>query len=402
MNQNLIRNYLSSIKHRVIKTYLLIQSFLIAVITDKYWLLDWVPTRPADIQSVMLIRLDVIGDFVLWLDSARAYRKLFPNKKIVLYANSSWVELARQLTHWDEVVSIDMVQLRMDELYRLRTFYKIRRRGFPIAIQPTYSREYMADMLTRSSGAAEIIGFDCDLSNILPAQKDISDRWYSRLIKTDAELRMELTRNADFIRSLGLKDFVSDVPKISPILNLPAQLQINAPYIVIFPGASWVPKMWPGSNFAALIEALNTRYGLLCVLCGDSSEYELCRDVIAQSSQGSTLNFAGLTKLTELVEIIRNAQFLFANDTSAIHIAAAVQTPSVCVLGGGHYGRFLPYEIEEPTVRKDMPRVSIHRMNCYQCNWSCIHTSSFNETVPCIKNIAVQNILTQYEAVIKE
>jgi ADP-heptose:LPS heptosyltransferase len=402
MSQNLIRKFLSAVKHRVIKTYLLIQSFLIAVITDKYWLLDLVPKRRADIQSVMLIRLDVIGDFVLWLDSAKAYRRLFPNKKIVLYANSSWIELARQLTHWDEVVSIDMVQLREDELYRLRTFYKIHRRGFPIAIQPTYSREYMADMLTRSSGAEEIIGFDCDLSNILPAQKDISDRWYSRLIKTESEQRMELTRNADFIRSLGLKDFVSDVPKISPILELPAQLQINAPYIVIFPGASWVPKMWPSCNFAALIEALNTRYGLLCVLCGGSSEYELCSDVIAQSRQGSTLNFAGLTKLTELVEIIRNAQFLFANDTSAIHIAAAVQTPSVCVLGGGHYGRFLPYEIEDATSRKVMPRVSIHQMDCYHCNWSCIHTSSMNETVPCINNIAVQDVLTQYEVAIKE
>jgi ADP-heptose:LPS heptosyltransferase len=260
----------------------------------------------------------------------------------------------------------------------------------------------MADMLLRSSDAEEIIGFDCDLSNILSAQKDISDRWYSRLIKTYPELRMELIRNADFIRSLGLKDFVSDVPKISPILDLPEQLQINVPYVVIFPGASWVPKMWPGSNFATLIRSLNTRYGLLCVLCGGTSEYELGREIIAQSGQGNTLNFAGLTKLTELVEIIRNAQFLFANDTSAIHIAAAVQTPSVCVLGGGHYGRFLPYEIEVPTVRKYMPRVSIHQMDCFHCNWSCIHTSSINETVPCINNIAVQDVLTQYEAVIKE
>jgi ADP-heptose:LPS heptosyltransferase len=401
MSQNLIRKFLSAIKHRVIKTCLLIQSFLIAVITDKYWLLDWVPKSRADIQSVMLVRLDVIGDFVLWLDSARAYRQLFPNKKIVLYANSSWVELARQLTHWDEVVSIDMVQLRTDELYRLRAFYKIHRRGFPIAIQPIYSREYMADMLTRSSDAAEIIGFDCDLSNILPAQKDISDRWYSKLVKAYPEQRMELTRNADFIRSFGLKDFVSDIPKISPTIDLPAQLQLNIPYVVIFPGASWVPKMWPGSNFAALIDALNTKYGLLCVLCGGSSEYELCSDVIAQSRQGSTLNFAGLTKLTELVEIIRNAQFLFANDTSAIHIAAAVQTPSVCVLGGGHYGRFLPYEIEVPTVRKYMPRVSIHQMDCFHCNWSCIHTSRVDETVPCIYKVNVTDVLAHYESMIR-
>jgi ADP-heptose:LPS heptosyltransferase len=330
------------------------------------------------------------------------YRQLFPNKKIVIYANSSWAELARQLPHWDEVVSIDMVKLRADELYRLSTFYKIHRRGFPVAIQPTYSREYMADMLTRSSGAAQIIGFDCDLSNILPFQKDISDRWYTELIKTAPEQRMELTRNADFIRALGLKDFVSTVPRIDPLLDLPKQLQVNTPYVVVFPGASWVPKMWPTKNFAELIKVLSNEYGLQCILCGSSSEFELCRDVISQSSQNNVLNLAGLTTLTELVEIIRHARFLFANDTSAIHIAAAVQTPSVCLLGGGHYGRFLPYIVEEHKVQRVVPRVSTHQMDCFHCNWSCIHTKSIDETVPCIKNISVHNVLTQYREAIEQ
>ena len=398
MNQNIIIKFVSAIKHRVLKTYLLIQSFLIAVVTDKHWLLDWVPSSRSDNQSVMIVRLDVIGDFVLWLDSARAYRKLFPNKKIVLYANSSWVELARQLTHWDEVVSIDMAKLRADELYRLTTFYKIRRRGFPIAIQPTYSREYVADMLIRASGAKQTIGFDCDLSNILSTDKAFSDQWYTTLIKTNTELLMELTRNAEFIRSLGLKDFTSDVPKLSVLLELPQHLQVKTPYIVIFPGASWVPKMWPVKNFAELINVLCNKYGMQCVLCGSSAEYELCRDVISQSGQNNVLNLAGLTTLTELVEILRNAQFLFANDTSAIHIASAVQTPSVCLLGGGHYGRFLPYVIEERNVQSVMPRVSIHQMDCFQCNWSCPHTKSSNETVPCIKNITVHDVLSQYKA----
>lgn len=402
MSQNPIRKYLSAIKYRVIKTYLLMQSFLIGVVTDKHWLLDWVPTSRADNQSVMIVRLDVIGDFVLWLDSARAYRQLFPNKKIVLYANSSWAELARQLPHWDEVVSIDMMKLRTNELYRLRTFYKIHRRGFPVAIQPTYSREYMADMLTRSSGAEQIIGFDCDLSNILLAQKAISDCWYTTLIQSTPDQLMELKRNADFIRALGLEYFVSDVPRIGQLLDLPIQLQVKNPYVIIFPGASWMPKMWPAKNFAELIKVLVDDYGLQCVVCGGSTEYEICQEVIELSGKKNTLNFAGLTKLTDLVEVIRNAQFLFANDTSAIHIAVAVETQSICVLGGGHYGRFLPYKIEVPNFQKFLPLVSIHQMDCFHCNWSCIHTKSIHETVPCINNIAVKDVLASYEAAIKE
>lgn len=401
MNQNLIRKLLSAIKLRVINTYLLIQSFLIAVITDKYWLLDWVPAGRADTQSIMLVRLDVIGDFVLWLDSARAYRRLFPDKKIVLYANSSWVELAIQLPHWDEVVSVDMVRLREDQLYRVQTFYRIRKRGFSVAIQPTYSREYMADMLTRSSCAKDKIGFDGDLSNILVSQKSISDCWYSRLIKTDGMQMMELTRNAAFVRSLGLIDFVSDIPRIKPLLSLSTNLQINTPYVVIFAGASWNPRRWSIENFALLIQILNDRYGLQCVLCGGPAEYELCRHILTHSHLNNVFNFAGMTKLTELVEVIRNAQFLFANETSAIHIAAAVDTPSVCLVGGGHYGRFLPYEIEQHDIHRLMPNVATHKMDCFNCNWQCVHIKDLDETVPCIKNITMQDVLAQYEAAIE-
>ena len=51
-------------------------------------------------QIVLLIRQDTIGDFVLWLDTAKEYRKLYPsgNYKIVLVGNALWCDLARDLS----------------------------------------------------------------------------------------------------------------------------------------------------------------------------------------------------------------------------------------------------------------------------------------------------------------
>lgn len=396
MIRNLIKKILSVFKNRLTKSCRDIQSFLIAAITEKWWLLDWVPTSKLDAQSLMLVRLDVIGDFVLWLDSARVYRQLYPGKKIVLYANSSWVELAEHLPYWDEVVSIDMVRLRKDEFYRLKTFYRIRRRGFTIAIQPTYSREYMGDMLVRASGAEKRIAFDSDLSNIDIFKKNISDQWFTELIQTDLFQMMELKRNAEFVRALGAKGFVSDVPQIGKLKELPESLSINEPYAVIFPGASWAPKMWPASHFAELMRELQKRFGLKLVLCGGAAEYALCQQVIELSGLDGVLNFGGKTKLSELVEVIRQAKVLFASDTSAIHIAAATTTSSVCVLGGGHYGRFLPYEIES-THSRELPSVVIHIMNCFHCNWSCIYLEKSTQIVPCVNSITVESVLKQYQ-----
>jgi ADP-heptose:LPS heptosyltransferase len=394
--QDLIKKLLWSIKNRFSKIYRSAQTFVVSAMTEKKWLLDWVPSTRADAHSIMLVRLDVIGDFILWLDSAKAYRSLYPNKKIVLYANAAWVELANQLSHWDEVVSIDMTKLRGDERYRLRTFYKIRRRGFNIAIQPTYSREYMGDMLARASGAEKRVGFVGDLSNILPAQKALSDQWYTDLIKSDPVQMMELNRNAEFIRALGLSDFVSDVYKLDLNTALPQELKVSEPYVVIFPGASWTPKMWPASNFAALIKEIKAKTGILPVLCGGPDEYELCQQVIRTSGLANVKNFAGKTKLTELVGLIKHAQFVFANDTSAIHIAAATGTPSVCILGGGHYGRFLPYEIEKKLETANLPKIAIHKMDCFHCNWHCSLIKQNTDTVPCVKNVQVEEVFKMY------
>ena len=49
-------------------------------------------------------------------------------------------------------------------------------------------------------------------------------------------------------------------------------------------------------------------------------------------------NWAGRTSLQELSAIIARAHILVGNETSAVHIAAAVSTPSVCTLGEGTTG----------------------------------------------------------------
>lgn len=386
----LIKKLLSVVKNRLKNKFCTAQSFLIAFSTEKNWLLDYIPSSKEEHQSLMLVRLDVIGDFILWLDSAKAYRVIYPNKRIVLYANASWAELAKQFNYWDEVVSIDMVRLRADELYRIKTFFKIRRRGFSVAVQPTYSREYMGDMLTRASSAIIRVGYDCDLCNILPEEKKIADHWYTVMIQSSSTPVMELIRNAEFVRQLGDASFISGAPEIAPLLDLPENLKFDLPYIVIFPGASWEPKMWPAKKFAELINKLKTEHSIEILLCGGGAEYDLCQKIIDESNIAAH-NLAGLTKLQELVEIIRNANLVVANDTSAIHIAAATKTYAVCLLGGGHFGRFLPYQFE---LKRDdkQPKYLIHRMDCYGCNWNCIHTQSLIETVPCIGNISVEQV----------
>jgi ADP-heptose:LPS heptosyltransferase len=365
--------------------------YLVSVCTSKYWLLDYLPALGDSKPSLLLVRIDLIGDFILWLDSAQAYKKLYPQHKITLAVNSACIELAQTLPYWDEVISINVARLRSHDLYRLTVLTKLRTADFNIAIQPTYSREWVGDMLIRATAAKQRIGYLGDLNNIQEHCKTLTDRWYTRLIDNSTTATMELNINAHFVRELGAHDFLSSVSLIKSMPSRLFNLQVDRGYLVVAPGASWQPKMWSLDHFAELLQHLSKRFDLQIVLCGGASEQALCSQVESLVANRKVLNLAGQTTLLELIEIIRSAKLLVTNDSAPVHISAATQTPSVCILGGGHYGRFLPYTPEQ-VVDTAMPIVVTHSMPCFNCSWKCQYKLAQGAAVPCIADIPVASV----------
>ena len=374
----------------------------VETLTAKYWLLDYLPTFTQRKKGVLLVRLDLIGDFVLWLDSAQAYRRLYPNKKITLVVNSACAELAQALPHWDAVISVNVRRLRQDMSYRLRTLIKLRWYNFAIAIQPTFSREFVGDLAVRATRAPTRIGYTGDTNNILVAQKTKTDRWYDKLIVNDPACKMELSINAHFVRELGCRDFLSNVPVIPKVTALAKQLQFQSPYIVIAPGASWQPKMWPLHHFAELIRQLDSQFDTHFVLCGGKDDYKICADLAQELGLKNLTNLASRTSLLDLTEIIRSAALVISNDSSPVHIAAATATPSVCILGGGHFGRFFPYITEQTSDPATKITAAWHEMDCFGCSWRCKFTLEANQAVPCISKVSRDTVLNHCQTLISQ
>ena len=354
--------------------------------------------KPAHSRGVGLIRMDSIGDFILWLDAAKEFRNLYPNVKTTLIANQVWSDLAKLLPYWNDVIPVDRNKFTRNPLYRFQIFRRIRKRGFESVIHTTYSRDYFrGDSLIRATGALQRIGSFGDISNMTSLQKIISDRWYSQLLSATSRPLMELQRNAEFMNGLGLRSFTADKPSLPPLTDLPDKLVIKHPYYIVFPGTSLPEKKWPASKFGELMLKLSALDNGVAVLCGSWKEQDLCDHVIAASGM-KALNMAGKASLPELAEMIRRAKYLVGNDTSAVHIAAAVGTPSVCILGGGHYGRFLPYAIE--TDKQVAPVPVTHRMDCFNCNWQCTQPHEKGFAMPCISGIKVDQVIKVIEEIL--
>jgi lipopolysaccharide heptosyltransferase II len=98
--------------------------------------------------------------------------------------------------------------------------------------------------------------------------------------------------------------------------------------ILIHPGASRETKRWPVENWAALADALATRFQCAVALTGDRSEHSLCAHVAATMKTRAQV-MAGKFSLTELAKVQGHAMAFLSGDTGPYHMALAVGCPTL-------------------------------------------------------------------------
>ena len=159
---------------------------------------------------------------------------------------------------------------------------------------------------------------------------------------------------------------------------------------MLVPGAGHVYRRWPILCFVEIARRLYEATGWLGIICGDGKEHAL-GERLAEEAALPIQNWSGRTSIVEFTAVIKSARLVVTNETAAVHIAAAVSAPCVCVLGGGHYGRFLPYP-KQIAPDRPTPVVVTHPMECFGCDWRCIYHVAEGDAVPCIKEVSLQEV----------
>ncbi len=353
-------------------------------------------------QKVLIIRLDNIGDFILWLDSFRAYSQIFPPDEydVTVLGNSVWEELARVNLSVKEFLFINPNRFCSNLAYRWEIFKQLRKNAFDVVVQARFSKRFaLEDAIIRLCGAYQRIGFESHSGSLRQLEERRSRRWYSHLITTSLGDVHELQRNGEFVLSLGgAKDFKISTPKLhiskqqdEEAKAIIAEDGIPSDYYVLFIGAAEAGKRWPTDRYIDIGKLLYKRYGWFGVICGGPEDADAGK-IILREADVPMRNLAGRTSLNVLAAVIKHAKLLVTNDTLAVHMAAALSIPCVCILGGGHFGRFLPY----PAclgMSSQIPAIVYKKMECFGCNWHCIHKRTSNsQPFPCVSNITVEMV----------
>lgn len=357
--------------------------------------LDWLACRrraePKE-GKVLVVRIDGIGDFVLWLRAAAGLRSLYPRSRfhLTLLGNRSWTGLARDQAIFDDVWEADLKRFVSDLRYRFRLMRRVAEAGFSIAINPIHEREFLwGDAIIRASHAPERIGFDGVSSRMVRIARRLSDRWYTRLVSVQRQSASVLELNATFLRELGLGEFRAAIPRLVPTAPLPQELAARDYYVLSAAGGLG-HKCWPPDRFARIADSIFEATGWLGAICGGPDDGEVGRQMMAKAS-APLRDYTGATTLQQTLSIIAGARMMVGNDTGLIHLATAADTPSICILGGGHYGRFLPYPNLD-LQNGARPEIVSFPMECFGCNWQCIYPVPWHAPTPCVTNISVEQV----------
>jgi lipopolysaccharide heptosyltransferase II len=321
-------------------------------------------------RSILIVRLDTMGDLILMSPFLRELRRLNPNAWITLVVDPRFVNLIELCPAVNEVVTFEPSYgaLFSGRIGRLELHVRALRlawghlwkRQFELALLPRWDVDYFhSAFVAYFSGAQCRVGYS---ENVTP-QKQRSDRGLDSLFTRtldDRTSKHEAERNLDFLSQVGgiaamgnrLELWLSDEDREAARARLVARgVTGNDLLVGVAPGAGHPKRLWPLGRFIDLGHFLQRECGARLLIVGGPEDRDRALEI--QENLGTAaVNFAGEMTLRQTGALLEHAQSMVGNDSGLMHLAAAAGAAVVevsCHPAGGdplHYNspvRFRPW-----------------------------------------------------------
>jgi ADP-heptose:LPS heptosyltransferase len=256
-------------------------------------------------------------------------------------------------------------------------------------IYANYSRKGQVDWIVKNIIAKNKIGVDGDTVNQPERLKIKGNTYYTQLIEMAPGAIHEFERNRRFFEIITGQNCDYYKPFIDK-----RQLNITPNNsIVVFIGASDKKRRWANRNFSDLSKRVISGRHINVILTGGKDETPDSVEIQQYIATDNIINKTGKLSLVQLCELIGSAKLVICSDTVAIHVAAALSIPAVCISRGDLYKRFVPYpdHIENKITTILPPDFEVND-DSYN-NWSLLDINSV--TLDAVYN-AVDITLKQY------
>jgi heptosyltransferase-1 len=328
-------------------------------------------------MRVLIVRTSALGDVIHALPVLTALRRHLPEAKIGWVVEEGMAPVLAGHPDLDELLVVRLRHWRKvsgQGLGELGSFLGALRR-FSADVALDLMGNHKAGVLSRLSGAGRRIGFARSHRRepssafwinrpVVPRGTHAVDRMLSLLDALDVP-----PEPADF----GPEKLFREVP--------PAVRELVAahpePFALLHPGAGWANKRYPPGWWGQAAGRLRAETGIATWIATARGEENLAAEVEA-ASDGAARGVPA-ADLPTLAALIRRSRLMLGGDTGPTHLAQALGTPVVMVMGPTDPERHGPYGAPESAVFKRLP--------CSFCY------KRLDETKPCLFEVPPRRVV---------
>ncbi len=153
--------------------------------------------------------------------------------------------------------------------------------------------------------------------------------------------------------------------------------------ILVTPFGSAEIRDFPGPLLTAALQTVRTMSSAPITLCGDLAQQPRLRRLVAilQDRGVTGVTCAAPMDVVAFAKNVAGAGLVVSVETATAHLAASFDRPAVILIGGGHFGEFGPW-------RRSARQVWLtHPLDCFGCNWKCIHPEPY-----CLTRISLESV----------
>ncbi len=326
------------------------------------------------VNSILIIRVDGIGDMILSIPAVKALRQQFPEARITVMTTETTKDLLQEAMYVDEMIvyrkGMDLKTLNYDlaidllDNYALKTAlisYAVNakyRAGFDIAKRGVFFN-VKAPAPDKDKHYADAM---LDLVGLLGAESD------------DRTLELDIASSAreeavEFLRS---HDIHGD-DKI----------------ICIHPGAKNWTGRWLPERFAQVADQVMEKEIGRVVFVGAQYDGALI-DQIKAELQGEAVFYIG-HPLPNVAALIQQSDLLVCNNSGLLHVACALKTPTVSTMGPTLSKKWWPVGEQNIVLRQDLPCIGCGKGYCKIRTHECMQKITVEDMVEAIQKQLARN-----------
>ena len=300
-------------------------------------------------MNILLIRTSALGDVVHCLPVLTALRRHLPEAKIGWVVEEAMAPVLAGHPDLDEVLT---VRLRP---WRKRPFAADTRReigAFRDALD-RFAPDVTLDLMgNHKAGFLSALTL-CD-RRIGPARpwrrEPSSSFWISEPVEPRGVHAVD--RALSLLDALGLPRELADFGG-DKIFRAGPELGPPEPFVLLHPGAGWASKRYPPERWGEAARLLRERTGLPTWVPVARGEEELAAGV--EAAGGGAVRTMPAADLPTLAALLRRARLVMGSDSGPTHLAHALGTPVLMLMGPTDPARHGPYGAPERALWKTLP-----------------------------------------------